>query len=160
MTITTARIYFFAKNEKVEKQITRTHWGFADWFKARLKPIRDQLRGDEAKGVNIVNFMLYEDPIRAFKLNEWTRRANTFNFDLVFDIQSLQNTKPIDNVQMLMKVAAEIAKKAPWPQVIAVGNALASPLTETEKLRLLPHLQWPRMLDIGGGVKIDPRDYK
>jgi hypothetical protein len=50
----------------------------------------------------------------------------------------------MDNIEHLMQVAAEFAERAPWPQVLAVGRALAVPLTNEERLSLAPYLQWPR----------------
>jgi hypothetical protein len=60
MTITSVRIYYYPEDKAFERHLSGTHWGFAEWFLCRLKPIREQLRGPEVKGVNIVNFMLHE----------------------------------------------------------------------------------------------------
>jgi len=144
MTITTARIYYMPRNRQLERKLNQTHWGFATWFHRRLKPIREQLRGPEVKGVDIVNFMLHEVPEHAFYPNEWRRRLNTFNFSFVCDLGPLAKNEPIENIEKLMKFAAVIALQAPWPQVRAVGHALDAPLSQEERASLLPFLKWPR----------------
>jgi hypothetical protein len=52
------------------------------WFESRLKPIKERLRGIEAKGVDIVSFWFHEDVTAAWRPNEWVRRMNTFEYDL------------------------------------------------------------------------------
>lgn len=99
MTITTARMYYRARSEKRTRQLTGTHWGFATWFKRRLKPIKEQLRGPDAKGVDIVNFMLHEVPEHTWRLCEWTRRGNTFYFSYVCDLSPLLLIPPIENIE-------------------------------------------------------------
>jgi hypothetical protein len=144
MTIASVRIYYYPEDPAHELLLSRTHWGFATWFKRRLKPVREQLRGAEAKGVNIVNFMLFEEAWKAWRLNEWGRRDNSFEFDSVYDLHALVPREPIDNIRMLMRLTSEIALRAPWPQVVAVGRALAVPLSIEEEQTLLPYLCWPR----------------
>ena len=146
MTIASVRIYFHFEDKQLESEMTKTHWGFADWFVIRLKPISESLRGPEVKGVNIVNFMLFETPNYAWKLNQWAQRANSFNYDCVYDLQSLVGQPSINNMEKLMKFTATIAESAPWPQVLAVSKALAEPLTDNDKSNLEPFLAWPRNL--------------
>jgi hypothetical protein len=136
-------------DKALQISLNQTHWGFAEWFLCRLKPIRQQLRGPEVKGVNIVNFMLYENPKHAWRLGTWGKRFNSFEYSTVFQFKTLENRKPIDNVENLMKWSSEVALLAPWPQVIAIGKALAEPLSEQDRVNLLPHLQWPRLMDVG-----------
>ena len=102
MTIVTARIYYNARSQELEQKLTHTHWGFAKWFQRRLKPIREQLCGPEAKGVDIVNFMLHEAAEHAWHPNEWRQRANTFNFSYVCDLRPLEKDEPIENITKLM----------------------------------------------------------
>ena len=144
MTIVTARIYYMPKSVRLERKLTRTHWGFAEWFLRRLEPIREQLRGPETKGVNIVNFMLHEVPEHAFYPTEWRQRGNTYNFSFICDLQPLATSPPIENIEKLMRFTAALSAQAPWPQVRAVGNALAQPLSPEDRASLLPYLQWPR----------------
>ena len=144
MTIVTARIYYSCRSTRLERKLTRTHWGFAEWFLRRLKPIREQLRGPEAKGVNIVNFMLNEVVEHAWYPNQWRQRANTFNFSFICNLEPLGRSEPIENIQKLMGFTAALALEAPWPQVRAVGRALAEPLSETDRASLAPYLCWPR----------------
>lgn len=69
MTIASVRFYFKPNSVQREKSLSFKLWGFAEWFEYRLKPIREELRGPEAKGVNIVNFVLYENADKMFKQN-------------------------------------------------------------------------------------------
>ena len=144
MTIVTFRFYYYAKTEPRTRYLTGTHWGFATWFKRRLKPIRQQLRGPEAKGVNIVNVGLYEVPEHAWYPNEWRQRANSFNFSFICDLHPLENQLPIKNIQKLMLFGSYLASAAPWPQVKALAAPLAKPLSQEDIASLTPHLQWPR----------------
>jgi hypothetical protein len=144
MTITSVRIYYYPEDEALKLLLSRTHSGFSNWFSRRLKPIKNRLRGTEAKGVNIINFMLFEDASKAWRLGEWGKRLNSFEFDSLYDLNSLVTRPPIDNIKRLMKYTSDIALRAPWPQAIAVGEVLAVPLSAPEEEDLLPYLRWPR----------------
>ena len=144
MTITSVRIYFYPKTEKRELKLTASHWGFAEWFSRRLRPIREHLRGPEAKGVNIMNLMLHEVPELARQRNTWHRRLNTFEYSVVYDLRPLEACPAIENIPKLMAFYAEVADQAPWPQARAVAQALRQPLNDVDRITLLPYLQWPR----------------
>lgn len=144
MTISSVRIYYYACSEERTQRLSFSHWGFAEWFSRRLKPIREQLRGSESKGVDIMNLMLYENPVHAWKPNQWYRRGNTFEFDFVCELGPLIKTPAIENIPKLMRFYGELCASAPWPQAQAVGGALREPLSEVDRITLLPYLQWPR----------------
>lgn len=144
MTIASVRIYYYPVDERREQILTRTHWGFAEWFERRLKPIREQLRGPEAKGVNIVNLMLRENPDHAPQPSQWLKRLNTFEFNFVCDLQPLEAAAPLDNIAKLLPFYAAIASQAPWPQVRALAAPLEQPLDGEDRRTLSPFLQWPR----------------
>lgn len=144
MTITTFRIYYQASTPSRAKKLTGSHWGFATWFKRRLKPIREQLRGPEAKGVDIVNLMLYERPEHAWQRNQWTKRGNSFQFDFVCDLKPLLDGVPLENIEKLMGFASTVVAAAPWPQARALAAPLSEPLTPLDKQALAPYLRWPR----------------
>jgi hypothetical protein len=144
MTISSVRIYYYAGSEKRTRKLSFTHWGFAEWFERRLKPIRQQLRGPEVKGVNIVNLMLRENSAHAPIPNQWLHLLNTFEFNFVCDLHPLEVAAPLENIAKLMQFYAAVASQAPWPQVRAVAMALAEPLSEEERAALSPFLQWPR----------------
>ena len=144
MTIASVRIYFYPTTKPRELNLTASHWGFAEWFSRRLKPIREQLRGPEAKGVDIMNLMLYERPEHTWRHDEWYQRANTFEFAFVCDLRPLETQPAIENIPKLMGFYAAVADHAPWPQVRAVATALRQPLGEVDRITLLPYLQWPR----------------
>lgn len=144
MAIATVRVYFNAATEERDRSLTFSHWGFAEWFSRRLKPIREQLRGPEAKGVDIMNLMLYENAAHAWKRDQWYQRGNTFQFAFVCDLRPLEANPPIENIPKLMQFYAHLAEHAPWPQARAVASALRQPLSEVDRITLLPYLQWPR----------------
>jgi len=144
MTITSVRIYYYPLSRERELKLTAMRWGFAEWFTRRLKPIREQLRGDEAKGVNIVNLMLRENADHVRHPDEWHRWDNTFEFEHLCDLLPLEDHPAIDNIPKLMQFYADIASQAPWPQVRALCGPLSAPLTEEDRITILPYLQWPR----------------
>jgi hypothetical protein len=144
MTIASVRIYYYPSTKARERAITASHWGFAEWFDRRLKPIREQLRGPEVKGVNIVNLMLREDPKLTWHRDEWRQRGNTFEYEFVCDLRPLATEPAIENIQKLMSFYSVVARQAPWPQVQAVADALSQPLSDEDRQTMLPYLQWPR----------------
>lgn len=144
MTISSVRFYFCPNSPRREKSLSSRLWGFAEWFEYRLKPIREELRGPEVKGVNIVNFFLYENPARMSSQNVWWQRGNTFEYDTLYDLAALSRMHRLKGIEQLMAWAAPIAMVAPWPQVVAVGRAMSVPLSAAEKEEILPYLQWPR----------------
>jgi len=144
MTIASVRFYFKPNSVRREQSLSFKLWGFAEWFEDRLKPIREELRGPEVKGVNIVNFVLYENPAKMLKQNVWWQCANTFEYDTLYDLAALSKMHRLRAIEQLMVWAASVALEAPWPQVAAVGRALAVPLSKAEKEEIPPYLQWPR----------------
>jgi hypothetical protein len=82
MTIVSVRFQFGLKNKRLRQRLDRTYGAFEMWFESRLKPIKERLRGIEAKGVDIVSFWFHEDVTAAWRPNEWVRRMNTFEYDL------------------------------------------------------------------------------
>ena len=144
MSIVSARLYYHPDSPARERAMTASHWGFAEWFTRRLKPIRDQLRGPEAKGVDTVNLMLHENPDHAWRRDEWIRRGNTFQFSFVCDLRPLEAAPALENLPKLMQFYAAMAAQAPWPQVRALAVPLSQPLSEVDRLTLRPYLQWPR----------------
>lgn len=48
MAITSVRFYFYTDTHSRGLKLNAAHWGFAEWFTRRLKPLRKQLRGPEA----------------------------------------------------------------------------------------------------------------
>lgn len=144
MTIASVRIYYYARSEAHSRSLTGSHWGFSEWFTRRLKPIREQLRGPEVKGVDIMNLMLFENPAHAWKPYQWYQRGNTLEFDFVCDLEPLLRTPAIENIPKLMRFYGELCSSAPWPQARAVGSALLIPLSPVDRITLMPYLQWPR----------------
>lgn len=144
MTIASVRIYYYPKGERRERRLTGTHWGFSEWFERRLRPIREQLRGPEVKGVNIVNLMLRENPDHVTRPGQWFRMLNTFQYDFACDLRPLETSPAIENIPKLMQFYATVVGQAPWPQVRALAEVLAEPLTDEDRKTLLPFLQWPR----------------
>ena len=119
MTIASVRIYYWSEDKDLQLKLSQTHWGFAEWFVCRLTPIRKELGGAQAKGVNIVNFMLYENSTLARKIDEWRERMNSFEYGCAYDLKSLLKAPPLENIGRLIRFTAGIAAKAPWPQPIS-----------------------------------------
>ncbi len=148
MAIATVRMYFWPsrRRERLQHYLGVTQGGFEEWFKRRLKPIREQLRGPEVKGVNIVNFMFCDESRGSFggRHGEWTLSLNVIQFTWVCDLEPLRDQPPIDNVERLMRFTGAWCEHAPWPQVRAVGGALSEPLSDADRASLRPFLTWPR----------------
>jgi hypothetical protein len=144
MTIVSVRFYYYPRDPRRELSLSRTHWGFAEWFVRRLKPLKEALRGPEAKGVDIVNFSLHENPRHVWRPNEWGRRANSFEYGEAHDLAPLSHGAPVENIKKLMVWASFRAAMAPWPQVRALSEVLARPLTDGEQASLKPFIRWPR----------------
>jgi hypothetical protein len=144
VTIVSVRIYYRPKGIRRERWLTSNYWGFAEWFERRLKSRRESLRGDEVKGVDIVNLMLYENSAHAWRPNQWARRLNSLEFSFVCDLTPLEKGDRLKNLELLMQFYACLVRQAPWPQMQAVADALSEPLSELDKSTLLPYLEWPR----------------
>ena len=146
MTIATVRFYFYPQRKRLERYLGATHNGFEDWFQRRLKPIREQLRGPEVKGIDIVNFMLCDADrvLMNGRHGEWKQVANTLMFTWICDLEPLRDQPPLENIERLMRFAGAWAEQAPWPQLRAAGEALSQPLTDADRASLLPFLTWPR----------------
>lgn len=144
MTILSVRIYYCPRTAKREKWLSANYWGWAEWFEARLKPIREHLRGPEVKGVDIVNLMLREDSSTAWHPGAWLQRGNTLEFEFICDLHPLESGDKVENIERLMQFYASVAKAAPWPQMKWVADALAEPLSDAERAALTPYLSWPR----------------
>ncbi len=148
MTIATVRMYFWTspQRQRLQQYLGFTQGGFEEWFKRRLKPIREQLRGPEVKGVGIVNFMFCDGSpsMMGGRHGEWTKALSTLQFTWNCDLEALRDQPPLENVERLMRFAGSWCAQAPWPQVHAVGEALAAPLSEADRASLLPFLTWPR----------------
>jgi hypothetical protein len=71
-------------------------------------PIRKALRGPEAKGVDIVNFWLYENLDGVPHKHEWWRCMNTFEYDFAYDLDSMLLGDHISNLRRVMQRCAKI----------------------------------------------------
>jgi hypothetical protein len=112
----------------------------SDWLEDYVKPIRSELRGPEAKGVDIVNFYLYEDLSKTPHPNEWWHRGNSFQYSFKFDFTSLIDLPLTDSALKLLEIVPAFALRAPWPQVRAIGKLLANPIPDEDKSTLKRHL--------------------
>jgi hypothetical protein len=106
MTISSVRFNFYPNSARREKSLSFKLWGFAEWFEYRLKPIHEELRGPEVKGVDIVNFFLYENPDRMANQNIWWQRANTFEYDSLYDLAALSKIHRLKGIEQLKAWAA------------------------------------------------------
>ncbi len=146
MTIQAVRIYYRPSRERLERYLSATHWGLAEWIKRRLKPIREELCGPEVKGIDIVNFMLCDADrvLMNGRHGEWKQVANTLMFTWICDLEPLRDQPPLENIERLMPFCGAWAAQAPWPQARAVGEILSQPFTDDERRSLLPFLTSPR----------------
>jgi hypothetical protein len=142
MTIVSVRLQFGLRNKRKKLRLGQIYGGFEAWFPSRLKPIREALRGPEAKGVDIVNFWLYENLDDVPHKNEWWRCMNTFQYDFAYDLDSMLQGDHISNLRRVMQRCAKIAARAPWPQVVAIQPALVAPFSREEKDELAIMLDW------------------
>jgi hypothetical protein len=148
VTIRAVRIYLYYADKATGREMARRHFGVMYWFKARLKDIREQLRGPEAKGVNIVNFCFRESVSSRRHRESWARLMNAFEYEQVFDLQSLVEVDPVDNIQRLLPIVLQVCESAPWPQVRAIGAVLETPLSAADVSALRVSLEkWSAELD-------------
>jgi hypothetical protein len=103
MTIVSVRLQFGLRNKRKELRLRYIYGGFEAWFPSRLKPIREALRGPEAKGLDIVNFWLYESLDGVSHKHEWWRCMNTFQYDFVYDLDSMLQGDHISNLRRVMQ---------------------------------------------------------
>ena len=99
---------------------------------------------EEAKGVNIVNFCMFEDLALSPRPNEWWRRMNTFEYDFAYDLDALLKGNPVVNLRRAMEKCATFAARAPWPQVTSLEAPLLAPFTAEEKSQLAIYLDWEK----------------
>jgi hypothetical protein len=146
VTIRAFRIYLQYEDEAIARAMNRTHFGVAGWIGTRLKAVREQLRGPEAKSVSFVSLFLLE---RAREQDySWRRRANSFEYQLVFELNSFIGADPIENFEHILPIASQLCAAAPWPQVRAIGSVLSQPLTSGDKVELRNALEeWIAYVD-------------
>ena len=154
MAIRTFRIFLEYDDEAVARRMNRAHFGVADWVsRDRLKSIRKELVGADVKGADIVNVHFFENAARCMRCNTWHRRANAIELNVVYDLQSLLQGDPVDNVKALLRVVATLCLSAPWPQVLAIGRALEPELTDEEAQNLRGSLRkWASLVDRSAGL--------
>ena len=148
MAIVSVKIAFGLRNKRKKLRLDKIYGGFESWFPARLKPIREALRGPEAKGVDVAIFWLYENLKDVPHKNEWWRRINTFEYVLAYNLDSMLEGDHISNLRRLMLRCAKISSHAPWPQIAALQPALAAPFSKEEKDELTVMLNWRKRTPI------------
>lgn len=137
MTIREVRFNLDAPDKRIARALNRAHWGFTYWFDARLKPIRQELRGEEVKGVNIVNFNFFGPGTpRSGPLDTWRRLLNALQYISEIDVSPFLQSEPTQNIEVLMRLACDASRKAPWPQVRSLVAPLSFPLSDPERSKL------------------------
>lgn len=156
MTIRALRLYLEYEDQVIARAMNRAHFGVTYWFDSRLKRIREELRGAEAKGVDIANILFFEDRAHDRPQDSWRHRANAFEYGLAYDVTSLVGRDPVENIKQLTKIAAERCASAPWPQVRAIGNVLQRPLDQEDVRELRLCLErWSRLVDRASAQGLD-----
>jgi hypothetical protein len=148
VTIRAVRLYLNYKDKAVARAMNRLHFGVTGWIDARIKCIREQLRGPEAKGVNIVNVCFFESVTACEHCDSWHMRSNAFEYQLVFDLKSLIDVDPVENIRRLLPIVSQVCALAPWPQVRAIGAVLGKPLSAVDAIALKKSLEkWSAHVD-------------
>ena len=136
MTIRAFRLYLKYEDKAIGRAMNLTHFVVTDWVSLRLNDIRQLLRGEEAKRVNIVNVYFFETESHCKPCGSWYRLMNAFEHKLVYDIRYLIDRDPVENIKALLRVAAVLCIAAPWPQVRAIGAVLQNPLNGEDERNL------------------------
>jgi len=111
--------------------------GFEWWIAKRLKAIRQQLRGDEVKGVNILALEFRPSGLKGLlPRNTWGFLLNVAYHCQDLDMDGMVPNDVATNLARLMPLAAAACRAAPWPQVRAVEAVLVPPLQEAERVDL------------------------
>jgi hypothetical protein len=132
LTIRICRFLITCHPLKKSRELNLLYGGLSLWLERQIKTIKEALNGPEVKGVNIVNIHLLESRQNNQHIDEWIKRINTFDYSVVYDMRPLSSKHPIENVKDLVSFASEILLTATWPQVRAIGQLLADPLTEKD----------------------------
>lgn len=146
MTIQTVRIYIDYENGDVTRTMAVSHWGVVGWLDKKLKTIKPELNGTEVKGVDVVNVCFGEQPDSYLHVDEWWRRANTFTYNTIYDIGSLIDLPPIENIEKLIGLSVKFMLDSPWPQTRAIGRLLSAPLTLSDKAEIQKYLDKHRLM--------------
>jgi hypothetical protein len=109
-----------------------SYGGIDTWLEVKIKQIKSQLKGTEAKGVDIINIFLLESQQNHSQLGQWVRIINSFNYMEIIDLQSFVDTDPLVNAQRFISLASQLMLNAPWPQVHAIGKLLEKPLDRAD----------------------------
>lgn len=132
MTIKAFRLYFHCRDNAAEIRISRSHWGVSYWINKRLKEIAPALKGPEVKGINLANVLFCEPGTCRIAVGSWQRLLNGLEYGLDYDTPALELHSARQNLPSLLLIAADAARKAPYPQLQAIGELLSRPLTATE----------------------------
>jgi hypothetical protein len=148
MTIRSVRIYLEYQDKAISRDMNRAHFGVMYWLGSRLERISNELRGAEVKGIDVVNVYFGESATLSGAHNSWKRVLNSFEYKLVFDVNSLKDKEPAENIKHLMPFISEVCASAPWPQVRAIGSVLQRPLTSEDAAELEKCLsKWAAVVD-------------
>ena len=143
MPIRAFRFYYHPRDEQFGRYLALTHGAFAEWFERRLGPVDPPPRR-RANAVGVIHMTFHEVAAHALRPGEWTRQGDLCEFHFVCDLSPLRDSPPIENIAKLMQFAAAMTAQAPWPQVRALSDVLAQPLSNEDRRTLAPYLTSPR----------------
>lgn len=149
MAVTDLRIFLYFEDEDLQVEMTFFHFGVYRWFAKKLKQIKSELNGIEAKGVNIVNFVFMEDAGKVSGRDEWRKRMNAFEYTLEFDMNSMVKSSPLLNIERMINVMIPILLESPWSQTRAIGKLLSQPLTDSDRVAIQLCLDRHRISPLG-----------
>ena len=132
MTIKAFQLYFHCRDDPTEKRISHSHWGVSSWINKRLKEISPALKGPEVKGINVANVLFCEAGTSRIPLGSWQRLLNGLEYSVEYDTPALELHSARQNLPGLLLIAADAARKAPYPQLRAISELLSKPLTAAD----------------------------
>jgi hypothetical protein len=129
MKIRAVKLYLKYEDNATARAMNRAHFGVMYWIDSRLKQIREELRGAGLEGIDIINIYFCESASLCKPIETWSRLINAVEYKIIFDVKSLIDKNPVENVGSLLTVASSVCALAPWPQVRAIGSVLQQPIT-------------------------------
>jgi hypothetical protein len=137
MTIKSARIFLQYVDKNIARKMNGTHFGFMYWAEKRIQAVKQQMRGPEVRGINLVNFFIHDFDISAEEFmvcGDWRQVANSIEIRCRVRLDDMIERDPIENITLMLPNMIDACSKASWPQVRAMGLCFSR--TEIDKVEL------------------------
>jgi hypothetical protein len=142
MPIKYIRLYFEeGYNEKI---LNLAHFGWSIWIDTRLKKISSLMKGPEAVGANIVNFVFIHSDVDCADEDvtfKWEALLDVLFCNIDFNNRTLDPNDPIANIRRLTPIMARAAKNSSWPQIKVIGSQLLQPIAADDEADILKALK-------------------